>query len=398
MARKKQTLTEQIYQELLKGLDEEGLSAYERLLSQYSGEKGPFYNAVSRALMEGKKKISEVRQELEEEKAKLKELAEERKKLDELVFGLRKERDGLQFELPSKKDFLQRTKELEELGFSQEMLKKLCAAIKEMEAERGLSGKEGLESFFEDLGDYDRKRGFELEVKRLEAFKEKLEKEKEEKEEELERLERRLKARRRVSEALDELLETHKLKKEQIISWSEVLWNAGIDVGDLEEEVKAYAGLKEAIRRKAEEKKKLEEELRLKRAEVEEVLSKKAEIESAIKELKEAGVKAVEGMGEEVKEKVKGTAEEVKREVEELYGIALEVGEKFGLIEKSLGPKEYLLKLSEFLSSPAGCGRDHPISPAVATALLKWLRKHQSSFRMGYSIENGLKYLVEELQ
>jgi uncharacterized coiled-coil DUF342 family protein len=317
MERKKQTITEQIRSELWEGLEKGDLSAYERLLAQYPREKGSFYYALGLVFIEARKKIEEMTKEIGA-------LKKEREELVGSVSGLRRERDVLRNELDSldlvlssKKELLRKAQSLEEVGFSPEHLEELYSTVREMEAKRGLSPEEGVRKFLEDLKVYDEKRGFELEVSRLEALKKRLEGEIGEKEEELGRIERRLKSRRRVSEAVDELVETHKLKKEQIIAWSEILWKAGVDVDDLEEEIEKYGDLKRLIKAKGEGLERKENEIKEREATLAELKTEQERVKSSIKALTEAGVEEIKRLGEEIRRwgEIKEEAGKLEREI-----------------------------------------------------------------------------------
>jgi len=235
------TLTEDIYYELMDGL-EEGL-AWQQFLAKYGVSKGPLYNAVGKALQETKEQVvalSEKREKLWEEinqtglrldeanqkigetdnaiQARNQDIVE----LQEKKSALKNQIEVLESDLEQKSKLLELVQELEKLGFGEERLKVLHTTLVEMRTKRGLKRNEAVDTFFAELEDYDTIQGFTQQLERLEAIIPIKTLEAERWQAEADSLSRRYKDLNQAIAAVQDLIK-HGVKAEQIISWNRIL-------------------------------------------------------------------------------------------------------------------------------------------------------------------------------
>jgi hypothetical protein len=157
------SLTDEIYAELVDGL-QTGLD-WTQFLAKHGASKGPLYNAVGRFFndMEAKvKALAEVQAKLDQAGLKLDSLDRQIKEaesslapLEEKKNALNERIETLESKLTEKSELLEHAGGLGKLGFDIERLRQLREALTEIGAKSGLTGREAVGKFFDDLKDYE---------------------------------------------------------------------------------------------------------------------------------------------------------------------------------------------------------------------------------------------------
>jgi chromosome segregation ATPase len=330
------TLTDEIYRELLDGL-EKGLD-WEQFLAKYSASKGPLYNAIARFFTEVKPKIvalneekSRVQRELDQAKMtldsldrKIKEAESNFVSLEDRKNVLDEQVEALEAKLAEKSELAKHLSELEKLGFDSERLKQLQEVLGEIGAKHGLRGKEAVSKFFGDLKDYGAVLGAELQLKGLQT-------QIETKKLEAENWQAKEEAFRRKHDDLKEAvgavhaLYTRGIKASQIITWSKVL-SRFQTVEQFEQSLAQYGDMTKLLEARKEETQSYELRAANAQGQVEALEKERAKIEGEIDALKVAGVRELKAMTEEAKKQLKALA---AREIRETQAVGQEVRREF---------------------------------------------------------------------
>jgi len=172
---KSMSLTEQIYGELVDGLNT-GLD-WTQFLAQHGASKGPLYNAIGRFFndMEPKARaLNEVQASLDKAGLRLDELGREIKQAEDNVAQLggkentlNDQIETLETKLAEKNEILEHAGALEKLGFDTERLGQLKDALVEIGVKYELKGKEAVSEFFHALKDYEGILGAKAQLKGL---------------------------------------------------------------------------------------------------------------------------------------------------------------------------------------------------------------------------------------
>jgi chromosome segregation ATPase len=337
------TLTDEIYRELLDGL-EKGLD-WEQFLAKYSASKRPLYNAIARFFTEVKPKIvalneekSRVQRELDQAKMtldsldrKIKEAESNFVSLEDRKNVLDEQVEALEAKLAEKSELAKHLSELEKLGFDSERLKQLQEVLGEIGAKHGLRGKEAVSKFFGDLKDYGAVLGAELQLKGLQT-------QIETKKLEAENWQAKEEAFRRKHDDLKEAvgavhaLYTRGIKASQIITWSKVL-SRFQTVEQFEQSLAQYGDMTKLLEARKEETQSYELRAANAQGQVEALEKERAKIEGEIDALKVAGVRELKAMTEEAKKQLKAVA---AREIRETQAVGQEVRREFNNLSTQL--------------------------------------------------------------
>lgn len=305
------TQTDDIYRELVEGV--EAGADYDAIRAKYEKNKGPFYNALAKFFTDIRAKIVEL---VSERNRTAKEAAAERSKLE----GLKKETDeaersnkakrnqnaelervkgeterqlsGLDERLKTKIELLDEAEKIEKLGFTSKRLEILREKILEVGSKRGLKPGEAVSKFFDDLGSYDAKLGFELENRRLRADTEAGKHEAGRWKSEAEHLEAEYRNRKNVVDQV-ERLNKQGVKDERILAWGRILNAVGQAPEEFEKNLKRYGGLEKIINSRCTEIDQLKTKENGLRTGVGILEKRKADIENSIRTLTEAGVNQI---------------------------------------------------------------------------------------------------------
>jgi len=375
------SLTDKIYQELVNGL-KTGLD-WPHFLAEHKDSKGPTYNAIGRFLNDMGPKVralGEVQAKLDAAGLKLDSLDQRIKEAESKVAPLEERKsvlnqqiETLEMKLAEKSELLKHVGELEKLGFDTGRLRQLREALTEIGAKSGLTGKEAVAKFFDELKDYDAKAGFEREIQRLETITgtKKLEAEKWQAEEE---------ALKRKHDHLKETigaiyaLRARGVKVNQILAWQRIL-SRFETVEEFDRYQSEYAEVTGILNARKEEAKSYELRLAQLQSQVETLEKQKAKIEAAIDTLKVAGVKELKALTEATEKQVKAMA---AGEIKEAQNVAQEIRTQFGafftqldkLAEKAVHLGEELERTKQELQKYQGI-KSVLESHAVATETAK---------------------------
>lgn len=318
------SLTEQIYQELMDGL-ETGLD-WAHFLAKYGASKGPLYNAFGRFQrdMEPKfKALAEVQTKLDQSGLALDQLDQQIKEaesslapLEEKENALNEGIEALETKLTEKSDLLEHAGELGKLGFDIERLKQLRDALREIGAKQGLKGREAVPKFFDYLKDYEAVLGAKA---LLEGLQTKIETQKLQ----AVNLQAKEKTLRRKHDELKETIKAMQalvrcgVKAEQIVSWSGIVSKLG-GPEELEKQLGDYKTIRELLNARKGETEGYELKLTKAKSELETLEREGAKIEARIDALKVAGVKQLEAMTEATTKQLKAAAASEIKEAQDL--------------------------------------------------------------------------------
>jgi len=326
------SLTEQIYQELVDGL-KTGLD-WPHFLAEHKDSKGPTYNAIGRffndmgpkvkALGEVQAKLDAGGLTLDSLDQKIKEAESNVAFLQERENTLNQQIETFETKLAEKSGVIKQVVELGKLGYDIERLRQLREALTEIGAKNGLTGKEAVSKFFDDLKDYDTKAGFEREIQRLETITEtkKLEAKRWQAEEE---------ALRRKHDDLKEVigavhaLRAKGVKVSQIPTWQRI-FNQIESVEQFEKSLTQYGGITRLLNARKEEAESYKLKLAKAQSQAETLEKERARIEARIDALKVAGVKQLEAMTEAAERQLKAVA---ANEIKETQDVAREIRSEF---------------------------------------------------------------------
>jgi hypothetical protein len=214
--------------------------------------------------------------------------------------------------------------ELERLGFDSERLEQLQEALKEIGAKHGLSCKEAVSKFFEDLKNYGAVLGTELQLKGLQT-------QIETKKLEAENWQAKEEALRRKHDDFKEAvgavhaLRTGGIKASQIITWNKVL-SRFQTVEQFDQSLTQYGDMTKLLEARKEETQSYELRSAKARGQVEALEKERAEIEGTIDALKVAGLRELKAMTEEAKKQLKAVA---AREIRETRAVGQKVRKEF---------------------------------------------------------------------
>jgi myosin heavy subunit len=410
------SLTEQIYVELMDGIDK-GLD-WDELLKKYGGSKGPLYNAFAHTLPELRKRyeklaseimecketskeakssledeqraIARLGQEIKDRQALLERLSEDEKKAEEKLNRRRRE-------IKEKEELLSSLRKMDEMGFSSERLEQLAKLTRAMGARCKLSPSEAVNKFFQDLQLWDDKLGLQVEIERLAAEKDRVETQKSVREEEMATLEQRVRGKEAAIEALQELA-SRGVEKKRIILWDQILRLAGVRVETLKEELERWASLENACAAKEKRIKRLDEESTKMAARLKELETRRAEIEGAVKGAIEESVRLIKQAGEEARTSIRSAVTKAGEDLKALYDHALKAGERIGEMEKSLPSKAEAKSLLDFINNPSILPRDNAVLLRVVASLYAWVDYNEGKLSFTYTMKEGLKALRKELE
>jgi len=327
-----ESLTSKIYQELVDGL-RTGLD-YTHFQAKYRDSKGPFYNAFGRFIRDMEPKVRElggVQAKLDAAGLKLDQLDQRIKEAENSLPPLKEKKNALnegietlETKLTEKSELLEHAGELGKLGFDIERLRQLREALTEIGAKSGLTGKEAVTKFFNDLKDYEAVleakallQGLEtqIETKKLEA------KNWQAKEEALRREHDNLK------EAIGAVyaLRAKAVKVSQIPIWQRI-FNRFETVEQFDEYIAQYGDATKLLNARKEETESYELRLVKAQSQVETLEKERAKIEARIDALKVAGVKQLEAMTEAMERQLKAVA---ASEIKEAQDVAREIRSEF---------------------------------------------------------------------
>jgi seryl-tRNA synthetase len=291
------TVTEEILEDLWE-CAKKGVP-YEEVYRKWENSKGPFYNALARFFSEAEAEVSRVSSECEKAQRKLAqlqakntELEREVKEKEERLSSLAQreketeERVGeLEEKERQKRESLESLGRLEKVGMGVEELKRLLEVLKEISAKRAVDPKEVVGIFFSLLPSFDPTLGFELEARRLQNLVEAKKAEAEKWGAEAERLRARCAEDRGAVEVARALIRMG--ARNHLFVWERILKACGKSPVELEEELKRYGSVAEAVRELEERKKGLEQE-------VQALKERKGELSSYLRAIQEEGIRRME--------------------------------------------------------------------------------------------------------
>ncbi len=334
------TLTDQVYDELIDGLDK-GVD-WEQFLTKYRTSKGPLYNAVGKvlqditvqiaALDEERRKAQEevnqdglrldsLNQKIKEAESVIKAKTHELSVAEEKESSVEKQIETLETKLDEKNEFIKQVGEIEKLGFNIERLRELKDTLTEIGAKHGLKSEEAVSKFFDDLKDYDTKTGFGVEIQRLETITETKKLEAQKWQAEAERIEREFKQLKEAIDAMQALLKRG-IKPEQIVSWHNSLTSSG-GVEELEEGLNRYGSIEKLLAAKKREGKRLDAKVSELNGRLNALKEQKAEIGGSIKALRASAVGEIERLGQTALETLRTQKTETEGSIKTLKTSAL---------------------------------------------------------------------------
>ena len=277
-----------------------------------------------RALGEVQAKLDQAGLMLDSLDRRIKEAEDSLAPLEDRRNVLNEQIETLETKLAEKSELLKHARELGKLGFDIERLRQLREALTEIGAKSGLTGKEAVSKFFDELKDYDAKTGVEREIQRLETIIRTKTLEAEKWQAEADSLARRHKDLTEAITAVQSLIK-HGVKTEQIISWNGIVSKLG-GPEELQEKLGQYKSMSELLNARKEEVAACQ--LRLTKAQSQaEILEKeRARIEARIDALKVAGIKQLEAMTEATEKQLKAVA---ASEIKEAQDLAREIRGEF---------------------------------------------------------------------
>ncbi|MBA7529096.1 hypothetical protein ES705_21288 [subsurface metagenome] len=321
MENKTLSLTDEIYQALVDGL-KTGLD-YTHLQAKYGTSKGPFYNAFGRFVRDMEPKVRElgaVQAKLDAAGLTLDSLDQRVKEAESSLAPLEEKKNTLnqqietfETKLAEKSEIIKQVGELEKRGFDAERLRQLREALTEIGAKTGLTGREAVSKFFDELKDYDAKTGFEREIERLETIIRTKTLEAEKWQAEAATLSRRHKELSEAIAAVQSLIK-HGVKVEQVVSWNGIVSKLGGPEG-LEKELGDYKTIRELLNVRKEEIAACHLRLTKAQSQAETLERERARIEGRIDALKVAGVKQLEAMAEATQKQLKAMAEATQKQL-----------------------------------------------------------------------------------
>jgi chromosome segregation ATPase len=334
------TLTEQIYDELMNGLDK-GVD-WEQFLSKYGTSKGPLYNAVGRVLQDitaqiaalgeerrktqeelnqGGLRLDSMNQKIKETESIIEAKTHELSEAEEKRSSVEKQAETLETKLDEKNEFINQVGEIEKLGFNIDRLRQLKDALTEIGAKHGLKGKEAVGKFFDDLKDYDDRSRFGVEIQRLETITETKKLEAEKWQAEAERIERQFKQLKEAIDAMQTLLKRG-IEPEQIVSWHNSLTGSG-GVGELEEGLNRYGSIEKLLVAKKREGKRLDTRVAELNGKLNTLREQKVEIEGSIKALRASAIAEIERVAQTGLETLRAQKAEIEGSIKTLKTSAL---------------------------------------------------------------------------
>lgn len=310
------TQTDNIYRELVEGV--EAGADYDAIRAKYEKNKGPFYNALSRFFTDIRAKVVELVSErnraAEEATAERSELEGLKKEAGEIERSNKAKRNqnaelervkgeterrlsGLDGRLNTKTELLDKVEKIEKLGFTSKRLEILREKVLEVGSKRGLKLGEAVSKFFDDLGSYDAKLGFELENRRLRSDTEAGKHEAGRWKAEAEHLEAEYRNRKNVVDQV-ERLNKQGVKDERILAWGRILNAAGQTPEKFETNLKHYGEMEKIINSRCTEIEHLKTREGDLRTGVGALEKRQADIENSIGVLTEAGVKQIKKLAD----------------------------------------------------------------------------------------------------
>jgi|GEM_PF-3888723 len=291
------TVTEEILEDLWE-CTKKGLP-YEEVYRKWENSKGPFYNALAKFFSEAEAEVSRLGSEYRETQGKLaqlqaknteleREVKEKEERLSSLAEREREteERVGeLEEKERQKRESLESLGRLEKVGMGAEELKRLLEVLKEISTKRGVSPKEAVGIFFSLLPSFDPTLGFELEARRLQNLAEAKKAEAEKWGAEAERLKAKCAEDRGAVEAARALIKMR--ARNHLFVWERILKACGKSPVELEEELRRYGSVAEAVRGLEERRRGLEQE-------VQALEERKGELSSYLRAVYEEGIRRIE--------------------------------------------------------------------------------------------------------
>jgi chromosome segregation ATPase len=275
--------------------------------------------------------------QIKEAESSLGPLDEKRKVLNEQI-------ETLEAKLAEKRDLLEHAGELGKLAFDIERLRQLREALREIGAKSGLTGKEAVAKFFDDLKDYETVleakallEGLhtQIETKKLETGKWQAEEE----------------ALRQKHDNLKEAIGAiyallgKGVKVSQILAWQRI-FNQFETVEQFDEYLAQYGDATKLLNANKQETESYEARLTKANSQLETVEKEKAKIEAAIDVLKVAGLKELKTMTEEAAKQLKVVA---ASEIREAQTVGQEVRKEFA---------NYFVQLNKLLEKAVHLGEE----------------------------------------
>ena len=326
------TLTDKIYAELVDGLKTE--QDYTHLRAKYDASKGPFYNALGRLYHDMWPKVQEFNEvqakldaaglELDSLDQKIKEAEGSLAPLEDRRNALNDQVKTLETRLAEKSELAGHLVELGKLGFDIERLKQLREVLSEIGAKSGLTGKEAVAKFFDDLKDFEA-------VLEAKALLEGLQTQIETKKLQAENWQAKEEALRRKHDDLTEgigatdALLKRGVKAEQIVSWNGIVSKLG-GPEELQDKLGQYKSMSELLNARKEEAEAYRLRLTKAKSQLETLEKEKTKIEAAIDALKVAGLEQVRAMTDEATKQLKA---QVAKEVKEIQAVGQSAKSQF---------------------------------------------------------------------
>jgi len=313
-------LEDTIYEELMRAFRAgEPISP---IHEKYGRNKTTYHGALTRAtkdataesqavVSEIKKKTDQLRGEHERIKTAI---SDAKKTLENLnneittcgnrITELGKEEGELDQRIGEKEETLRKAEDIEEAGFTAEMLVNLGEKIKKIGSKHGLRPDKAVDAFFEDLKSWDEKLGLEPKLNKLRM-------EIGAKKSELDRCTSDLEALQAKHSAEKVVIDEWKAMKrrgigpDHIFAWGRTLEKLNMNPVEFEAELRDYSTLRQHVSELQERVDGLKKYEREFQAKVQTLEGRRDEIEGAIRELKNTAVKKIEDLIEKVEELTK---------------------------------------------------------------------------------------------
>ncbi len=332
------SLTDEIYRELLDGL-EKGSLDWQQFLTKHSNSKGPLYNAIARFFSEVGAKVTalhdeknRVQNELNQTELRLDSLDQKTKEGESNIASLEKrenvlngQAESLEVKLAEKSEVVKHLAELEKLGFNTERLGQLVETLREIGVKHAVKGKEAVRKFFDDLKDYDLVLGAELQLRGLKTqiATKKLEAKNWQAKEET--LRRKHDNSKEATEAVLAIL-AKGIKASQIVTWHQIL-NRFQTVEQFEKSLAQYGDITKLLRARQEEAENGELRLAKIQSHVKTLEKERVKIEGAIDAIRVAGVKQLETIAEAAKKQLEAMSADG---VERIRAVGQKIGGELG--------------------------------------------------------------------
>ena len=333
------TVTEEILEDLWE-CTKKGLP-YNEVYRKWENSKGPFYNALARFFSEAEAEVSRLGSEYRETQGKLaqlqaknteleREVKEKEERLSSLAERERETEERLR-ELEEKerqkRESLESLGRLEKVGMGAEELKRLLEVLKEISTGREVDPKEAVGIFFSLLPSFDPALGFELEARRLQNLAEAKKAEAEKWGAEAEGLKAKCAEDREAVEAARALI--RRGARNHLFAWERILKACGKSPVELEEELRRYGSLVEAVRGLEERRRGLEQE-------VQALEGRKGELSSYLRAIQEEGIRRMEETRKGAETSISNLTKSAEASLRQLVGgLRTEVERAMGVMKET---------------------------------------------------------------